>query len=140
MGGRLPGGFSIRGLSGGERRRLNIAAGTRGLRGGYGVGDTRAVGEVWNWINSCYHEIRDFSHRKHNMAICCMPGKEQWSDVFANCHKAGVEMNNVSMPFPVHHPLTPGTVNEAFKYHTSVFKKNKAVQYKRDNHPQKHQV
>ena len=27
MGGRLPGGFSIRGLSGGERRRLNIAAG-----------------------------------------------------------------------------------------------------------------
>ena len=46
MGGRLPGGFSIRGLSGGERRRLNIAAGTRGLRGGYGVGDTTAVGEV----------------------------------------------------------------------------------------------
>eukprot|EP00913_Durusdinium_trenchii_P033051 g30942.t1 len=27
VGGRLPGGFSIRGLSGGERRRLNIAAG-----------------------------------------------------------------------------------------------------------------
>ena len=27
MGGRLPGGFSIRGLSGGEKRRLNIAAG-----------------------------------------------------------------------------------------------------------------
>ena len=41
MGGRLPGGFSIRGLSGGERRRLNIAAGASGM-------SHRLGGPVWN--------------------------------------------------------------------------------------------
>ena len=38
VGGRLPGGFSIRGLSGGERRRLNIAAGAGRCGGRFGGG------------------------------------------------------------------------------------------------------
>ena len=51
MGGRLPGGFSIRGLSGGERRRLNIAAG--GLVSATGW-EVQYVTSSHPWVDSHY--------------------------------------------------------------------------------------
>ena len=72
MGGRLPGGFSIRGLSGGERRRLNIAAGTRGLRGGFRRQGYNGGWGGFVWMKTCYHGIRD------PMILQKMLGRSVW--------------------------------------------------------------